>query len=70
MLQKNVGQTGYPLRVSVHRQKPGRLRETPTVKKAKTVRLRRPGISFIYFEKSSVVFYWTRGRFARLWTSD
>ena len=70
VLQKDFGQAGYPLRVSVHLQKPGRVRETPTVNKPKTVRLRRPGISFIYFEKSSVVFYWTRGRFAQLWTSD
>lgn len=69
-LQKNVGQTGYRLRVSVGLQKPGRLRNTPTAEKRKTVRLRRPGISLVYFEKSSVVFYWTGRRFAEVWTSD
>lgn len=70
LLQKNVGRTGDNLAVSVHVQKPGRIKGFPAKKNPRSVRLVRPGIEFIYFEKSSVVFYWKERRFAEIWTSD
>jgi hypothetical protein len=46
---------------------PGIARETDPDRKA---RLLYPGISRIYSEKSSTLFYWDKGRFRRIDTSD
>ena len=70
-LQRNICRCDNSIGVSVHLQKPGRLKEFPKGNnKPKFVRLRRPGIEFVYFERSSVVFYWKQTKFVSIWTSD
>ncbi len=34
------------------------------------VTLRNPGVHLIYYEKSSVLYYWDNGKFREFWTSD
>ena len=70
LLQKDVGRSGYNLGVSVHLQKPGRIKGFPAENNPKNVRLVLPGVEFVYFEKSSVVYYWKERQFAAIWTSD
>lgn len=67
---KRFSRTDNYLNVGIYLKKPGVVRGVFGEEKPESVRLRHPGIEVVFFEQSSVVFYWNGSGFSKIWTSD
>jgi len=73
ILSENVGKNNGYIHVGIYPEKPGTVHGFPfdgLSEKDRTATLNYTGIQLMFFERSSVLYYWKNDEIHELWTSD